>query len=104
MLTDFGKTNPKEVLDAAHSVTHFGYGGRARGEQMPMSQELMDAFRENEFLQDEKLISIARSHMGTQGDGNHFLLSEFPKYWKYHDGNPSRIKSSKKVLLYMIKE
>jgi len=74
MLTDFGKTNPKDVLDAAHSMTHFGYGGRPRGEQMEMSQELMDAFRENEFLNDEKLISIARSHMGTQGDGNHFLF------------------------------
>lgn len=74
MLTDFGKASPKEVLDAAHSITHFGYGGRPRGEQMEMSQELMDAFRENEFLNDEKLISIARSHMGTQGDGNHFLF------------------------------
>ena len=74
MLTDFGKLEPKLVLDAAHSVTHFGYGGRPRGEQMPMSQELMDAFRENYFLKDEQLISIARSHMGTQGDGNHFLF------------------------------
>ncbi len=74
MLTDFGKKNPKEVLDAAHSITHFGYGGRPRGEQMPMSQELMDAFRENYYLNDENLISIARSHMGTQGDGNHFLF------------------------------
>lgn len=74
MLTDFGKVNPKDVLDAAHSITHFGYGGRPRGEQMPMSQELMDAFRENLFLNDENLISIARSHMGTQGDGNHFLF------------------------------
>ncbi|KQR92426.1 hypothetical protein ASG01_10895 [Chryseobacterium sp. Leaf180] len=74
MLTDFGKTDPKTVLDAAHSITHFGYGGRERGAQMPMSQELMGAFRENLFLNDEKLISIARSHMGTQGDGNHFLF------------------------------
>ena len=74
MLTDFGKVDPKVVLDAAHSITHFGYGGRARGEQVPMSIELMDAFRENMFLNDERLISIARSHMGTQGDGNHFLF------------------------------
>ncbi len=74
MLTDFGKVDPKVVLDAAHSITHFGYGGRARGEQMTMSVELMDAFRENMFLNDERLISIARSHMGTQGDGNHFLF------------------------------
>ena len=74
MLTDFGKVDPKVVLDAAHSITHFGYGGRARGEQIPMSVELMDAFRGNMFLNDERLISIARSHMGTQGDGNHFLF------------------------------
>lgn len=73
MLTDFGKIEPKTVLDAAHGITHFGYGGRGRGAQMPMSQELMNAFRENMFLNDERLISIARSHMGTQGDGNHFL-------------------------------
>ena len=38
MLTDFEKADPKEVLDAAHSITHFGYGGRPRGEQMEMSQ------------------------------------------------------------------
>ena len=30
MLTDFGKADPKKVLDTAHSVTHFGYGGRAK--------------------------------------------------------------------------
>lgn len=74
MLTDFGKIDPKAVLDAAHSTTHFGYGGRERGEQMPMSQELMEEFRGNLFLNEERLISIARSHMGTQGDGNHFLF------------------------------
>ena len=33
MLTDFGKIDPKIVLDAAHSVTHFGYGGRDRNSQ-----------------------------------------------------------------------
>jgi len=74
MLTDFGKADPKTILDMAHTTTHFGYGGRPRGEQMPMSDELMDAFRQNYFLNDEKLISTARSHMGTQGDGNHFLF------------------------------
>ena len=31
MLTDFGKVEPKMVLDVAHSITHFGYGGRDRG-------------------------------------------------------------------------
>lgn len=74
MLTDFGKADPKAVLDAAHAITHFGYGGRERGAQMPMSAELMEGFRNNSFLHEERLISIARSHMGTQGDGNHFLF------------------------------
>lgn len=74
MLTDLGKIDAKKVLDAAHIKTHFGYGGRPRGEQMPMSPELISAFRGNYFLNDENLISIARSHMGTQGDGNHFLF------------------------------
>ena len=74
MLTDFGKIEPKLVLDAGHQHTHFGYGGRARGEQMYMSLELMEEFRSNSFLNDERLISVARSHMGTQGDGNHFMF------------------------------
>ena len=29
MLTDFGQVYPKLVLDQAHRVTHFGWGGRA---------------------------------------------------------------------------
>lgn len=74
MLTDFGKVDPKLVLDAGHKNTHFGFGGRARGDQMEMTVELMEEFRNNKFLNDEKLISIARSHMGTQGDGNHFMF------------------------------
>ncbi len=104
MLTDFGKADPKEVLDAAHLITHFGYGGRDRGSQMPMSQELMDAFRENDFLNDEKLISIARSHMGNTGRRKPFpVCRNFKKYWKYYVGDSPRIKSSLEQLC-MIKE
>jgi len=61
MLTDFGKADPKTVLDTAHSITHFGYVGRDRGSQMPMSQELMDAYRKNLFLNDENLKSLTRN-------------------------------------------
>lgn len=74
MLTDFGKTDPKLVLETAHKKTHFGYGGRPRGEQLEMPVELMEDFRGNMFLKEDNNISMARSHMGTQGDGNHFLF------------------------------
>src|SRR5690606_3345035 len=29
MMTNYGKVSPKKVLDMAHSITHFGGGGRA---------------------------------------------------------------------------
>ena len=74
MLTDFGKANPKEVLDAAHSITHFGGGGRSRETQFRFPSEMLEAFESNYLLNDEKMISVARSHLGTQGDGNHFLF------------------------------
>ena len=74
MLTNFGKISPQQVLDAAHQSTHFGYGGRPRGKQIPMSKELIEDFSKNIFLNNPKTISMARDCMGTQGDGNHFLF------------------------------
>ena len=74
MLTDFGKVEPKLILDAGHKPTHFGFGGRNRGNQMYMPLELIDEFRTNLFLNDDRLISMAREHLGTQGDGNHFMF------------------------------
>ncbi|MFV0565451.1 MAG: RtcB family protein [Flavobacteriaceae bacterium] len=74
MLTDFGKTNPKLVLDAAHANTHFGPGGRDRDTQFRFPKTLLDAFENNPLLNDKEHIKIARSHLGTQGDGNHFLF------------------------------
>jgi RNA-splicing ligase RtcB len=74
MMTDLGDTDPAAVLDAAASVTHFGPGGRAQGRRFTVSLDLMDAFRANPFLDGKKLIHAAQSHMGTQGDGNHFLF------------------------------
>lgn len=74
MLTDFGKADPKAVLDAAHSVTHFGYGGRPRENQFRFPMDLLEEIEGNYFLNDKKSISTARSHLGTQGDGNHFLF------------------------------
>ena len=73
MMTSFGHVDPKKVLDAAHKITHFGGGGRKSGGFEPGS-ELMDRMRGNYFLRDEKSEYLAKSHMGTQGDGNHFLF------------------------------
>lgn len=74
MLTDFGKTDPKAVLDAALSNTHFGPGGRDRNTQFRFPKELLNAFEDNVLLNDKEMVKIARSHLGTQGDGNHFLF------------------------------
>ena len=74
MLTDFGKVDPKKVLDAAQSITHFGPGGRDRDAQFRFPKELLDEFMENDLLNSDRMIKIARSHLGTQGDGNHFLF------------------------------
>jgi len=74
MLTDFGKIDPKKVLDAAHSITHFGPGGRQENQQFELPQEILEAFEANDLLNDEKMIWMAKSHLGTQGDGNHFLF------------------------------
>lgn len=74
MLSDLGFVNPKDVLDAAFSVTHFGPGGRDRQNEFRFPKELLTAFEGNSYLNDKEMIKIARSHLGTQGDGNHFLF------------------------------
>lgn len=74
MITDLGHADPKAVLDAAQSVTHFGPGGRQQGNRFTVSLDLLDAFRANPFLSNPKALRMAQEHMGTQGDGNHFLF------------------------------
>lgn len=74
MISNLGKVDPKEVLDAAQAVTHFGPGGRRQGQRFTVSQKLVDAFRENRFLSNVKIQRMMHEHMGTQGDGNHFLF------------------------------
>ncbi len=73
MLTSFGKVEPRQVLDAAHSVTHFGGGGRAEEDLFELPADLMNRLSENYFLNDPRSAVLARTHLGTQGDGNHFL-------------------------------
>lgn len=73
MLTDYGKVDPKVILDMAHQNTHFGPGGRARGQQFALPNCLQERFEANPFLNSARMLSLAQEHMGTQGDGNHFL-------------------------------
>jgi hypothetical protein len=74
--TNFGKVDPKTVLDAAHAITHFGAGGRKGltdfGHILTDNKELYDRLMGNYYTKD--YIEKACRHLGTQGDGNHFLF------------------------------
>ncbi len=61
---------PGALLDTVQAVTHFGPGGRPRGQQLQPAPALLAQFDANPLLHD--LISAAIEHFGTQGDGNHF--------------------------------
>lgn len=74
MLTDLGHVDPQAALDAAQAITHFGPGGREQGNRFTVSHELIDRFRANPFLNGARILHAAQAHMGTQGDGNHFLF------------------------------
>ena len=71
MMTNFGHVDPKVALDAAHSITHFGGGGRK--DHFDLTPELEKRIKNNQYFQDQKSLAAAQTHLGTQGDGNHFL-------------------------------
>jgi tRNA-splicing ligase RtcB len=73
MLTNLGKADPKTVLDVAQGITHFGPGGRDADKQFPLPPEILAEMQANPFLNSERSLKMAREHLGTQGDGNHFL-------------------------------
>lgn len=72
MMTNFGNIEPKKVLDAAAKITHFGPGGRKDSFEIP--EYLLNKIKNNKLLNDQKSLSLAKTHLGTQGDGNHFLF------------------------------
>jgi RNA-splicing ligase RtcB len=75
MATDLGYTDPKSVLDAAFETTHFGIGGRDRDNQLVrLPSDLKEKIMSNYYLNSNKSLNYAHSHLGTQGDGNHFLF------------------------------
>jgi len=71
MATVFENSTPAEVMEAAHLSTHFGWGGREPERAIPLSDELAAAV---DAMPYPALHAPARTHMGTQGDGNHFLF------------------------------
>ncbi len=71
MMTSFGMVDPKKVLDCAQGVTHFGGGGREDLFDFPT--ELEDKIKSNYYLKSKRSLNLAKTHLGTQGDGNHFL-------------------------------
>ncbi len=71
MMTSLGHVEPKSVLDAAHAITHFGPGGR--DEYCDLDAHLDEKIRSNSYLNSDRSIMLSRKHLGTQGDGNHFL-------------------------------
>lgn len=78
MMTNFGHLPPKKILDAAHSVTHFGGGGREDFSILPKDFE--EQISTNMFLKNERSKNFASTHLGTQGDGNHFLFVGISKH------------------------
>lgn len=61
--------SPPEAMEAIARVTHFGPGGR---DEFRMPDDIAQRCADNAFLSDQ--ISMGHSHMGTQGDGNHFAF------------------------------
>lgn len=68
--TFFADNHPvEELMNHLQKVTHFGAGGRPRGQQFS-SAVLDEPVWDNPFL--SGLRSRAQDFLGTQGDGNHF--------------------------------
>lgn len=70
MMTNYGNVEPKQILDTIHKITHFGGGGRKRGDEYRLTDELIEKINNNRLL--KPLLSVAINHLGTCGDGNHF--------------------------------
>jgi tRNA-splicing ligase RtcB (3'-phosphate/5'-hydroxy nucleic acid ligase) len=71
-VTVFGKdATSTRLLDAGMRLSHFGAGGRRRGEQHAPPSDILTAFEANAFLKPH--LAHAVEHHATQGDGNHFL-------------------------------
>lgn len=66
----FPGADPKALLDAVHSVTHFGPGGRSENQRIAGNLRWTEAEQANPYLR--IAIGMSEAHFATQGDGNHF--------------------------------
>jgi tRNA-splicing ligase RtcB (3'-phosphate/5'-hydroxy nucleic acid ligase) len=64
-------TDATKLLNHGMQFSHFGGGGRPRGQQIKPDAALLNRIEENMFL--KPLLSVAIEHFATQGDGNHFF-------------------------------
>ena len=71
MATVLDGPTPAEAMAAAHEATHFGPGGRGARGELALPDALAEAV---DALPYPGLGDVARAHMGTQGDGNHFAF------------------------------
>lgn len=71
-ITTFSGAGPASVLDAVHQATHFGPGDREAERSLKPSDDLLSEISDNKYLR--PLMPLAKSHFGTQGDGNHFAF------------------------------
>jgi RNA-splicing ligase RtcB len=71
MITGYGSNDPKRILDIVHRLTDFGAGKRKAPHKFVPPKELLDRINKNRFFSD-KAKAMAITHLGTQGDGNHF--------------------------------
>ncbi|MEL6391800.1 MAG: RtcB family protein [Bacteroidota bacterium] len=68
--TELRTEQAKPVLDAIHSATHFGPGGRPEYSKLP--KELKQRILANPYTHNH--LQCAQMDLGTQGDGNHFAF------------------------------
>lgn len=71
MITGYGSNDPKRILDLVHNLTDFGAGPRKKAQKFELPEELYKKIAGNRFFS-EKAKAMAYSHLGSQGDGNHF--------------------------------
>lgn len=71
MLTSFGDTDPKVLLDAVHETTHFGPCRPDQPARYSLPEDMREFMETNSYF-DKVTINIAERDLGTQGDGNHF--------------------------------
>ena len=73
--SNIGKNiDEKKLLDISGEVTHFGPSSR-NNENVDIPDNLKDKLNsDNTFLNNDKVKSLTKNHLMTQGDGNHFLF------------------------------